>query len=204
MPADEIRFVEETHQYYVNGVEYPSVSTVLAPFMDFSRIPRDVLERKRQIGRATHKAIELDEAGELDLDTVDPQVEPYFHSWLLFKAVKPLRVFAAERIVYSKKHRYAGRLDLVVEFLDDPGVLWVLDAKAVHTISPATALQVAAYREAWNENEPVKINKRAGLQLKKDGSMAEIFPYDRIRNKHDLNVFLNALNIQNWKVNNGC
>ena len=80
MPADEVTFDEESHTYRVNGVIYPSVSEILAPFCDFSRVPRDVLERKRQIGRATHKCIELDEAGELDVDTVDPQVMPYFQS----------------------------------------------------------------------------------------------------------------------------
>lgn len=197
---DLVEFDEPSHTYRVNGVEYPSVSTVLGHFMDFARVPRDVLERKRQIGRATHKAIELYEADELDADTVDDDVMPFLESWIRFRTIKPLRVVATERIVYSKKHRFAGRLDLVVEFLDEPGVLWVLDGKAVYTISPATALQVAAYREAWNENEPIKIAKRGALQFKPNGAQAELYPYT---DRNDFNYYLNSLNCHKWILRHG-
>ena len=200
MANDDVRFVEETHTYYINGVIYPSVSEILAPFCDFSRVPRDVLERKRQIGRATHKCIELDEAGTLDPDTVDPQVMPYFESWRLFKATKPLQVCDAERIVYSKKHRYAGRFDLTVNFYDDPEP-WLLDVKCVDRMMPETALQTAAYAYAYGESAGIAVTKRAGLQLKPDGSQAEYFPYDRIGNKNDFPLFLNAVNLNRWKRN---
>lgn len=197
---DEVRFVEDTHQYFINNVEYPSVSTVLNHFMDFSRVPREVLERKRLIGRAAHRCIELDEAGELDPDSVDEAVRPYFDSWLLFKATKPLRIIAAERIVYSTKHRVAGRLDFNLEFLDEPGVYWQIDAKCVEKMSPATALQTAAYLELWNERGTPRLTRRAGLQLQPDGSMAKLYPY---KDRSDFNYFLNSLNCFKWLANNG-
>ena len=195
----EVLYFPEQHRYVLNGVDVPSVTEVLSIFTDFGRIPKDVLERKRLIGRACHKCIELDAAGELDPDTVDPQVMPYFESWLLFKATKPLRVFAAEQIVYSKKHRYAGRLDLIVLFADDKS--WLLDLKCVDRMMPETALQTAAYAEAYTESTGIAVSHRAGVQLKPDGSQAEFFPYNLIGNKHDFNIFLNALNIQRWKRN---
>lgn len=193
-----IKFFEETHQYLIDDVEYPSVSTVLNFFMDHSRVPKSVLEFKRQVGRATHKAIELMERGELDESTVDDAIVPYLESWVRFKAAKPLRVIASEQIVYHPKHRYAGRLDFNIEFLDKPGEYWQIDAKCVYAMVPATALQTAGYSEAWNETNDPKLTRRAGLQLKADGSMAELYPY---KDKSDFNVFLNCLNAYRWRAN---
>lgn len=195
--ADSVAFDEATHTYTVNGEAYPSVSTILGMFCDFSRVPKDVLEYKRKIGRASHKAIELYESGTLDVDTVDDAVMPYLESYIKFKAIKPLRVIAAERIVYSKKHRYAGRLDLCVQF-EDRHDLGLLDVKCVHQMAPETALQTAAYSEAWAENGNPKLKTRAGLQLQPDGTIARFYPYP---DKSDFPVFLNALNLYRW-INN--
>lgn len=187
------------HVYRIDGTIVPGVTEILAPFCDFSRIPKDVLEYKRTLGRAVHKAIEYFEAGELDMESVDETALPYLYSWQAFKDAKPLRVVGAEQIVYSKRYGFCGRKDLDVEFLDEPGVIWQLDAKCVVKMMPETALQTAAYAQATNENGTYKITKRGGLQLQPDGSMAKLYPYT---NRTDLNVFLNALNLRNWMLNN--
>lgn len=193
--TDTVEYDDASHTYKVNGQEYVSVTTVLGPLSDFSRVPKSVLELKRQIGRATHKAIELYESGDLDMDSVDEAVMPYLQSWIAFRTIKPLHVIAAEKIVYSTKHRVAGRLDFNIVFDDKPGVFWQIDAKCVYAMSPATALQTAMYTEMWNEREEPRLTRRAGLQLKPDGSMAELYPYD---DRNDLNYFLNALNVYRW------
>lgn len=195
----QIIYDDATHTYTLNGHVLPSVSTVLGMFCDFSRVPRDVLEFKRKVGRATHKAIELYEAGTLDADTVDDSVMPYLESYIKFKAAKPLRVVSSEKIVYSVKHRYAGRLDFNVVFDGSPDV-WQIDAKCVHQMAPETALQTAAYAEADNEMYGEKIiKKRAGLQLQPDGKIARLYPYP---NHSDFLIFLNALNLYRWINNN--
>lgn len=197
MQPAEIVYDDPTHTYTLHGEVLPSVSTVLGMFCDFDRVPRSVLEYKRKIGRAAHKAIELYEDGTLDVDTVDDAVMPYLESFIKFKAVKPLRVVASEQIIYSKKHRYAGRLDLNVEFLGSKD-LWQLDVKCVHQMAPETALQTAAYAEASNEMGFPKITKRAGLQLQPDGSIAKLYPY---LNHSDFLIFCNALNLYRWITN---
>jgi hypothetical protein len=194
-PHDTVEYDDPSHTYRVNGVVFPSVSQVIAFFCDFSRVKPDVLERKRQIGRATHKCIELHADGALDLDSIDPAVQPYFDSWLKFIATKPVLIVDAEKIVYSKTHRVAGRLDLV-GVMDD--TLWLLDAKCVDKMSPETALQTAAYAELYRETTGTKIAKRGGLQLQPDGSCARLFPYE---NRSDWMVFLNARNLYTW-INN--
>jgi hypothetical protein len=197
---DEVVFKEESHEYFINSMRYPSVSTILNFFCDFSRVPRDVLERKRQIGRATHRCIELHAGAALDVDSIDPAVQPYFDSWLRFTETKPLTIIDAEKIVYSTTHRVAGRLDLVVAWgighdLSEP---WLLDAKCVDKMSPETALQTAAYAELYRETTGTKVTKRAGLQLQPDGRCAKLFPYE---NRSDFLVFCNALNLYRWKAN---
>lgn len=201
---DRIEFIEADHRYLVNGVEFPSVSTVLSLFADYSRVPKETLEFKRQLGRAVHKAIELLEAGTLDFDTVDPACIPYLESWRKLKQTRPLRVIASEQIVYSLKWRYAGRWDFAVEFLDEPGVNWLFDAKCVYAVDPATALQTAAYAYAQNEmreTDPTMpgIRKRAAVQLHPDGSLATLYPY---KDPNDFAYFTNTLNTWRWRALN--
>ena len=101
--------------------------------------------------------------------------------------------------MYSKKYRFAGRLDLVVAFEKSPDEWCLIDAKCVYEMPPETALQTAAYAQAYGETFGHILNNRAGIQLKPDGSYA-LFPY---RDRTDLNIFLNALALRNWALNHG-
>lgn len=195
-----VTFEPVEHRYFVDGVEKPSVSTILSLFADYSRVPKGVLEAKRLLGRAVHKAVELYEAGTLDPDSVDDITEPYLEGWIRLKCDMPFRVFAAEEIVHSKRFHYCGRLDLNAELA---GHRWQLDLKCVDQMSPATALQTAAYAEAWNEMHPdLKITRRAGVQMRPDGSY-RLFPYNAPDHRNDFNLFVNALSIRNWIANKG-
>ncbi len=189
-----IQLLEPQHVYMLDGRKVPGVTEVLSLFADYARVPTAVLEAKRLIGRAVHSCIELYEAGTLDPDSVDPACAPYLEGWIRLKSDKPFRVIAAEQIVYSEKYRYAGRLDMNAE-LD--GRIWQLDIKCVDQMSPATALQTAAYAQAWNERGLSLITRRAGVQLRPDGTY-RLFPYTE---RTDFNLFCNALNIQRWKDN---
>ena len=116
------------------------------------------------------------------------------------KADMPGQVVAAEKIVYHRKLRCAGRLD-VNYLLDRDDSLWQWDVKCLDTMTPATALQTAAYAEFWNDMYPdQRITKRAGVQLKPDGTY-RFFPYTGPEHRGDLNIFLNALAIRNWIFN---
>lgn len=198
--TDEVRFVEETHQYFINGVEYPSVSTVLSLFADYARVPRAVLERKRMIGRAVHHAIQLYEEDALDPDSIADEWAGFFEGWIKLKADMPGQVVASEQIVFSKKHRCAGRLDINYVLKRDE-CLWQWDVKCVDAMSSATALQTSAYTEFWNEmHSDQRIKKRAGVQLCPDGSYI-FHPYTKPENRRDFAVFCNALAIRNWQLN---
>lgn len=190
----------EDHVYTADGVVIPGVTEVLSLFADYARVPRGVLEAKRLLGRAVHKAIELYEADELDPDSIDPVWQGYFEGWLRFMGDKPGKVVGAEEIVFHAKLRYAGRLDL--RYLMDPGRLWLLDVKCTDVMSDATALQTAAYSEARNHMHPdeQQITKRGGLLLKPDGSYV-LHSYNGPEHRNDFSLFCNALALRNWMHN---
>ena len=190
---------DDNHIYRADGVIVPGVTECLSLFADYARVPRAVLENKRIIGRAVHHAIALYEADSLDPDSIDDSWAPYFEGWIKLKADMPGTVVASEQIVYHRKYRYAGRLDINY-VLNRDLALWQWDVKCLDQMSEATALQTAGYSAAWNDMHPdEKVTKRAGVQLKPDGTY-RYYPY---QDRTDLNIFLNALAIRNWILNHG-
>lgn len=71
-----------------------------------------------------------------------------FEGWLSTTNLKPV---APEAKVYSIRHRYAGRLDLLAMLGDE---LDLLDFKSAKAFYGSMLLQVAAYRAAWEEMHP--------------------------------------------------
>src|SRR2546427_11639137 len=85
--AIDFTFDPERHLYLVQGRPVPSVTQVLHAAglaADYSRVPPDVLERKRIIGQYVHKATQYLDEGCLDLETVDPELQPYLAAYQRF------------------------------------------------------------------------------------------------------------------------
>ena len=68
-----------------------------------------------------------------------------FKAWALRVTLKPILI---ERIVYSKRHRYAGTLDLLARV---DGVLTMIDFKTGKAVYHEAHLQAAAYSAALEE-----------------------------------------------------
>lgn len=194
-----LNFDEPSHTYTLDGKVLPSVTQILKPLYDFSGVPPEVLERKRQIGTAVHKAIELDLADDLDPESLAPEVAPYFAGWQSFRAqFRPVE-YRAEALLYSALG-YAGTVDLIARQDGLPG-WWVIDYKTAATVSPAVALQTAAYAKAATEAGMVpEAARRATLHLRDDGTYRLIEHSDRA----DFRVFQALLIVHNWRKANGC
>jgi hypothetical protein len=191
-----LQFDDATHTYTLGGRKLPSVTQVCGVLDPdaFARVPPAVLARKRLIGVALHRAIQLDAAGELDEDTLAPEVAPYFAAWRDFLLRTRAKVIQSEQQVGSSKWGYAGTLDLTA-LLDSS--YWLLDVKSVAILSPVTAVQVAAYAELVNHDYPVGL-RRGALHLKPDGRFG-------IREYHggaDWSTFLSALQVYRWRAAN--
>ena len=193
-----LTFDAAKHEYRLDGAVVPSVTQVLAPLYDFDRIPADVLERKRQIGKALDDLIELDLRDDLDESSIDPALDGYFKAWRLFSKEKRVSVLELQKPVFSKTFRFAGTPDFWGT-LDDHAAL--VDWKCTADMHPAVALQTAGYELAGEESIvgwPRGI-RRYGVQFKPDGTYAITQYID----KQDRGTFLSLLSLQNWKARNG-
>ena len=193
-----LQFDAVTHTYTLGGRKLPSVTqacSVLNPDA-FARVPPAVLARKRMIGVALHAAIALDVAGELDEDTIAPEVAPYFAAWRRSTQIALLKVIECEVPRASERYGYAGTPDLVA-LSERTGSHWLLDVKSVAVLSPVTAIQTAAYLELVKDAYPKGMG-RGALHLKPDGTF-------EIRQYHgcgDFQTFLAALQVHRWRAAN--
>ena len=195
-----LKFDEATHTYTLDGKVLPSVTTVLKPLYSFDGIPPEVVERKRQIGKAVHKAIELDLADDLNAASLAPEVAPYFAAWVRFKVEFRPESQGGGSEVRVHTASYAGTVDLITGRVGH-GDTWVIDFKTSAQVGPVVALQTAAYAHAAHEMGAVPHGpKRAALHLLPTGRYKLIEHKDR----NDIRVFQSLLITHQWRQANGC
>ena len=172
----DIFFDATTHTYLVDGVEVPSVTTILKPLTDrgYGKVNPSVLEYAANRGRAVHEALEVyDLGGELE---VTPETEGYIRAYLEWEQIYRPSWSGVEQIVYSVGDKYIGTLDRVgtlngTEFA-------IVDLKTSTPTKEAlvsVCVQTSAYAMAYTEQnkkppEFMEQIKRYGLFLKADGS----------------------------------
>ena len=151
--TEPLVFDEATHRYRLDGVPVPGVTEALKVITtaDYAMVDPELMARKAIFGRAVHSMIELDCAGELDLDQLDEQLEPYYAAWREFLTASGFRVILSESKVHSRRYRYAGQLDLFGQL---NGIPATVDAKCVTTVMPSTGPQTMAYTSALRETRP--------------------------------------------------
>ena len=146
--VSDVTFNEEDHTYFWGMRRIPSVSELLRPLTDgyLASIPEGILNRKRDLGLAVHRAAELIDTGfELDPDTIDPDVNGYIEGYRKFLVDMRPEWASVERTVFDADRWYAGRLDRSGTV---NGQAFVVDIKTAATLSDATAVQLTAYAEA--------------------------------------------------------
>lgn len=194
----EVSFDPDRHEYRLNGAVVPSVTQILEPIRRELGGTAGVLEYKRSIGKALDLAIELHEKNDLDFATLDPAVVPFFEAWLAFKRDSGFRVLLNQFVVYSTKLRFAGTLDLLGTRGGGSAPDELLDTKCVWTIDPVTAIQTAGYSLGAFECAGIRVKKRGGVQLLRDGT----YKFWSYTNPADESVFKACLLLNSWKVLN--
>jgi hypothetical protein len=105
-------------------------------------------------------------------------------------------ILALEVPVFSKKGKYAGRLDCIAKV---SGQMYIIDWKSSKNIHPSFQLQFSAYAKAVEENTSIKIEATAAVQLgaqNKNGYRFVIYPDW----KKDYNVFESVKKV--WEFDN--
>jgi hypothetical protein len=201
VPID-FTFDPRRHLYLVEGRPVPSVTQVLhsaALSADYAAVEPEVLERKRIIGEYVHKATQYLDEGTLDLESVDPQVQPYLAAYEKFIKDSDFR----PRLI---EHRLVGNINgmLCGGTVDREGMMagkrWIIDLKCIERLYPSFGLQTAGYELLLPKPiTPPFRYIRAVLQLKPNGS----YKLTTYADPADFDVFRAALAVTVWKTNHG-
>lgn len=167
--------------------------------VDYSGVPQEILDRAAQFGTAVHKACELDDLGTLDENTVHEAVVPYLNAWKVFKEEKLVLVpfYKIEQRIECEKFGFCGTPDRISFIENTP---CVIDIKSTASIMPSTAIQLAAYALLYRAGNIhlAKSMRRFVVQLKPDATFA-VQEYKN--NRSDIDTFMHALSVHNWKMN---
>jgi hypothetical protein len=144
--------------YRIDGIWYPRVTAIVAIkakpalYRYYAGMPSwqaadDAKERSAEEGSRIHDAVEaiLQGYGPVLDEVTTPAVEA-FMSFMANAHVKPLLV--EERLV-SRRHRYAGTVDVVAEV---NGTIGVMDIKTGKAVYRDYGMQTAAYAAALRED----------------------------------------------------
>lgn len=187
-----LEYDENEHVYTLDGKRLISMTQLLKEFglVDYSMINKDVLAAAANFGKVVHETCALYDMGELE--SCDPQVEPYLDGWKKFvRELKP-KFLAVEMPMASRTWGFAGTPDRVYK-VSRPGIL---DIKTGAPI-PATDLQTAGYQLLAEENLNVKIGERITIKLDAGG-----YKLIQHRDKTDLNTVKGMLSLYRWKTEN--
>ena len=159
-----LKFVAETHKYYLDGEEIPSVTTVLSPLYRGPKASSAVLKRAANVGTTAHALTEADDRRWPD----DPPEIPDLTygrkirnigrrmAWLNWRRATGFRPTSIEQRLASP-HGFAGTIDRIGVLAS--GAQAIVDIKTGR-VSAYARLQVAAYAMMARESGLVPANPR--------------------------------------------
>lgn len=151
-------FNPEKHEYTLDGEILPSVTQIIAPLSNYSRVNPDILERARLYGTAVHVMIRLWLQNKLDEASLDEQLRPAlesFQNWYYdgqFAKDIDEHGIICEIPRHHSALRYAGTSDIIID-----GVV-VIDIKSRPCNLITDSLQLAGYKELHLANGGSKAN----------------------------------------------
>ena len=153
-------------------------------------------ELSRWRGSVVHKICEYEDLNDLDESSVDDAVRGYLEAYRTFKQDYRFEPALIEHDVYSTTFRYKGRLD---RFGALNGKKAILDIKT-GTVHKTCALQLAGYAFALAGRLDVP-SCRMALRIDSHGTY-QLKEYRLEDYRDDIQAFLGAVNIANWKRRN--
>ena len=110
--SSELRYVDETHQYFLGDRQIPSVSKLVsfATGDTLSNVPPEVLQKAAEYGTAVHNAIEEFE----NTGNIAMLFEDVIAQYMGLKEASKLEIASMEQIITDCKN-YAGRYDILAK-----------------------------------------------------------------------------------------
>ena len=207
----EIKFFPKSHQYWVNGKRKTGVTTLIG-IVDKSRplviwateLMRDFLLAKKDITEADiYKASTIHEEKKKEAADIGTEIHDWIEKYV--KGEKPdmpeskeaqigvtaflqwtdenkVKFLSSERVVYSKKHDYIGKMDIEAKV---NGKLCLIDIKSSNGLYNTYNLQTAAYVMADEEESDRKYQGRWLIRVAKETEKEYIA---RMKKKNDARI----------------
>lgn len=198
-----LEFIEEGHQYLVDGQPVPHVTGLLQGMHSFAGVPLDVLEFARNRGSRAHRVCHYYDEGDFGADQEEqlrqnwPDEWGYLQGWKRFTADTKPKWLAIEKPVYHHLLRYAGMLDrqgsLTVGKRHIPES--ILDIKTAEASHPVWGVQTMAYAHAAGCPKAPRFT----VQLKKNGTYRLL----EWKDAQDWPVFVSLTTLHTWRSRNG-
>ena len=159
---------EETHTYYVNGIERPTVTEICSPisFEKINALQKSLLDIARIRGTRCHELAEeyLLNNGEIDIDEIETDYIPYMQQFALWVKTYSPKVIYTEFKLFSEE--FCGTTDLICEI---DGKTIIVDYKFTSTADKKSlSVQLEGYYRLC-QNQGIKIDDTYYLHIKKDG-----------------------------------
>lgn len=189
-----LEFKEETHQYFYNGLEVPSVTQIISASNvgALDNIPTSILDNASERGTAVHQAIEF--YNKYQFSNISDDYKGYFEAykkWREQRAEYEVKI-KSELQVYHKILNYAGTIDMLITNTKNKNIL--VDIKTTNELNMKyVSLQLSAYKEALH-SQGIEVEGMYVLWLKNDGT----YEYKEVPDKK--NIFMYSLLLYNfWK-----
>jgi len=186
--------VKETVEILKGAIQpdtaYPSVY-LEEVYQHAKRAHREIKKEAADVGTEAHRLIEAYFKGENPvLPAEGTPVRNCFDSALKWVNANGVSFVEHERLVYSRRHRFAGRLDgrALVN-----GYSAIIDWKSSKNFHPEYVLQTAAYQYAYEEETNDRIQRRYIIRLGKLDGAFEVLERTRTDYIEDRAAFLGAL-----------
>lgn len=147
------------------------------------------------IGTQAHQALERfirDPNCDWDSAAADPRVSRALEAGRAWIRSNEVEFLHNELPIYSRRHRYSGRLDGIARIA---GELCLVDWKTSNAVYPEHRLQAAAYQAAFQEESGESLTKRYIIRLGKDSGEFDPHVYNNKDFKQDFGAFLGALKL---------
>ena len=196
MEAQTLNFDPKTHTYDIGGRELISVTTILeeAGLYVPPPVTPELLQWAQDRGTKIHDACHFLDDGDLDWDSLDPMISGYVLAYQEFRKDTGFVPTLSEHKLHDMVFGIAGMMDRF-GFIQDRGVL--VDIKSC-PVPKSTGLQLVAYGYM---HDPHKFFYRMAVQLKVNGTF-KVTDYPISDYQRDLDTFLSAVRVVNWKRRN--
>jgi len=196
--ADRLTFDKEQHKYYLGSEEIPGVTTIikdmgLGPFS--GAIDRSaVLEAAADRGTKVHDACQMFDENDLDIDSLDPIIDPYVRAWIKFREESGFTPKLIEEIVFDPVRRFCGRLDRT-GIMGSTFSRVCLDIKTGEVYADA-GIQLAAYLSCLQAETGTK---RIAVKLSNNGT----YRVHEFKDRQDIQIFHAACTLWHWRKREG-